>query len=185
MPRSFIALESNEEVQASLTDIQDRLVETGADLKIVEPENIHLTLRFLGNVSNKKLELIKEVFHKTADTSPFEVSVEGMGVFPNPDFIRVVWAGVTTGASKLKHLREDLDEDLSEIDHPPDDKEFTPHFTIARMKSGKSKERVVSLVRSESDREFGTIFCDELKLKKSELTSEGPIYTDIDSVKLG
>lgn len=153
-------------------------------MKLVEPENIHLTLRFLGDVSEKKLELIKETFHEYTDRDPFEVRVEGMGVFPKPSFIRVVWAGVTRGASDLKYLRERLDEGLSEIDHPPDDKEFTPHFTIARVKSGKAKEKLNSLVRNESDRKFGTIFCDELKLKKSELTSEGPIYTDIDSVEL-
>lgn len=185
MIRSFIAVESNEEVRKSLSKVQDDLESTGADLKIVKPENIHLTLRFLGNISESRIDLIKQAILDVSGINPFQIRVEGLGVFPRPSFIRVVWAGVTKGSDRIKSLREDLDKKLSEIDHPPDDKEFTPHYTIARVRSGKAKDELNSIVRSKSDKRWGSIEVEEIKLKKSELTPEGPIYTTLKTIEFG
>lgn len=167
-----------------MADVQSDLERTGADLKIVDRENIHLTLRFLGNVSESRLELIKDVVREFATIDPFRIRVEGLGVFPKPSFIRVIWAGVTKGEDELKFLRRELDQKLTEIDYPPEEKEFTPHYTIARMKSGRAKDKVLSLIRGRSGDRFGSIEVDEIKLKKSELTSQGPVYTALETVEL-
>lgn len=185
MPRSFIAVEANEEVRESLSEVQRKLEGTGGDLKLVRSENIHMTLRFLGDVSEKRLELVKEATDEAIEADPFEISVEGLGVFPNPGFIRVVWAGVGRGTSELESLREKIDQELSEIGVPPEDKDFTPHFTIARVKSGRAKDKINSVVQNSSDRTWGSIQVEEIELKESELTPEGPIYTTLEKFGLG
>ncbi len=184
MPRSFIAVESNDQVRNSLSQVQSRLEQTGADLKTVKPENVHMTLRFLGDVSESRLDLIKDVVSEAMTVSPFEASVEGMGVFPKPSFIRVIWAGVGKGTEELEILRENVDQKLSEIDFPPEDKDFTPHFTISRVKSGKAKDKLNSVIDDNSNKKWGTIKVDEVELKKSELTPEGPIYTTLETFHL-
>lgn len=185
MTRSFIAIESNEKVRNKLTNVLNALERTEADLKIVEPENIHLTLRFLGNVEENRLKPIEEAIRKAATLDPFQIRVEGLGVFPKPDFIRVIWAGVSQGTSETASLRKQLDQELADIGHPSDDKEFTPHYTIARMKSGKAKDKVLNEIEKRDDEKFGTVQVEEIKLKKSKLTPEGPIYTDLETVALG
>ena len=184
MPRSFIAIDSNQKTRKSLTGIQEKLKKTEGDLKIVEPENIHMTLRFLGNVSESRLEDIKNILKDSATVDPFEMNVEGLGVFPKPSFIRVVWAGVSEGTEETKAIRGNLDRKLEKIGISPSDKDFTPHFTIARIKSGKAKEKIYSVVEENSDKPFGTISVEEIKLMKSELTPEGPIYSTLEKAKL-
>lgn len=185
MPRSFIAVEASEKIRNSLISVQKELEDTGADLKLVEPENIHLTLRFLGNISENRLEIVKDLTHEVTTIDSFELRGEGLGVFPKPSFIRVVWAGVSKGADELTLLRKKLDKKLAEINQSPADKEFTPHYTIARVKSGKAKDKLYSLVRDKSDRRWGAAEVNELKLKKSELTSGGPVYTTLETFELG
>ncbi|KXA92593.1 hypothetical protein AKJ64_02755 [candidate division MSBL1 archaeon SCGC-AAA259E17] len=184
MPRSFVAIDSNEKIRNCLVKIQKSLERTGADLKLVEPENIHLTLKFLGNVSENRLELVKEKIRNIEKIDSFELQVNGLGVFPRPSFIRVIWAGVSKGEDKTVDLRKKLDKKMAEIDFEPEDKDFTPHFTIARMKSGRAKDEVLSQIEENSDTNFGSVIVKEAKLKKSELTSEGPIYTTLESVEL-
>lgn len=185
MPRSFIAIESNEKVRDSLKMIQGQLEKTGADLKTVKPENIHLTLKFLGDVSESKLDEVKKLLEDISKPDPFEMEINGLGIFPRPSFIRVIWAGVSNGSEEAKLLRRELDKRLRSLGFSEEDKDFTPHLTIARVKSGKAKEKLASIVKQESDTSFGKINVDKIKLKKSELTPEGPIYTDLQKVELG
>lgn len=185
MPRSFIAIEANEEVRNSLNEVQKELEQTGADLKLVRSENIHMTLRFLGDISEDRVGLFEDVINKASKTDPFQIRVKGLGVFPDPGFIRVVWAGVSEGSEKVTSLRREVDQELDKINHPPDDKEFTPHFTIARVKSGKAKSEINSIVEDKSDEEWGIVKVDRIELKESELTPKGPIYTTLEKAELG
>ncbi len=185
LPRSFIAIESSEKAQKSLKIIQSELEGTGADLKTVKPENIHSTLRFLGNISEDKLEDVKKALEDTKKLGPFKIEIQGLGIFPSPSFIRVIWAGVSEGSEKMKQLREKINQSLKKINFPSEDKDFIPHFTIARVKSGKAKDKLGSIVERESETSFGKARVEEIKLKKSELTPEGPIYSDLKTVKLG
>lgn len=185
MPRSFVAIESNEEIRNSIIKVQQNLESTGADLKLVEPENIHLTLRFLGNVSENRIDLVKDAIQRIEKIGSFELQVKGLGVFPRPSFIRVIWAGVSKGEEKSIYLRKQLNEKLAEIDFKSEDKDFTPHFTIARMKSGRAKDEVLTKIEENSDTNFGSVKADRIKLKESKLTPEGPIYKTLGSVELG
>lgn len=181
MPRIFVAVELSEEVRASLAEAKKALERTGADLKLVESENIHLTMRFIGGVSENKLEDIKWALKSAEKPEPFKALVYGMGVFPHPGYIRVVWAGVADGSEKLKSLRESLDSKLSEVGISSEDKDFTPHFTIARVKSGRAKDNLNDFVDDNLDREWGVIKVNKIDLMKSDLTPEGPVYTVLES----
>ena len=184
MPRIFVAVESSEKVRSALSEVQDELESTGADLKLVSNEDIHMTLRFLGDISENRLDFVKDAIRKSCNVESFQADIKGMGIFPNPGYIRVIWAGVDSGTSELKSLRTDLDKNLSEIDISSDDKDFTPHYTIARVKSGKAKDKLRSIVEKYSDRMWGSVGVDNIKLMKSELTPEGPIYTPLEIFEL-
>ncbi len=184
MPRTFIAIDANEKVRNSLRPIQNRLEETGADLKLVSPENIHMTLRFLGDVSESRISLIEEAIEEAASFDSFKIDVEGLGVFPEPSFIRVIWAGVSRGSEKLGKIRKKLDSKLDDLGFSSDDKDFTPHFTIARVKSGKAKDKLNSIINEKSEKTWGSVNVNQIELKKSELTSDGPVYTTLTKAKL-
>ena len=185
MPRTFVAVESSEKARNELSEVQDELERTGADLKLVSKENIHMTLRFLGDVNENRLDYVRDAIRKSCDIESFEAEIKGMGIFPNPNYIRVIWAGVDSGTSELEALRENLDQNLQEIDISSDDKDFTPHYTIARVKSGKAKDQLRSIVENNSDTMFGTVDVENIKLMKSELTPDGPIYTPLEVYQLG
>lgn len=186
MPRTFVAIQINEDIRNQLVKTQEKLVETGADLKLVEPQNIHLTLRFLGDVHKERLSDIRDAIHDAKDiVGPFTLQVSGLGVFPNPNYMRVIWARVSDGRNPTTALRQKLDKNLADINHPSDNKKFTPHLTIARVKSGKAKEKLQEKLTRMSGKKFGTCQIDDIELKKSKLTPEGPIYSTIKNFELG
>jgi len=137
--RSFIAFDiDSESVLKRMTEVQTMLAKTGADLKLVEPKNIHMTLRFLGNVTPSTVEKIFEEMKKVQFT-PFDVRLHGVGAFPNPRYPRVVWAGITQGADQLRSIFEQLEPKLLGLGFAPDSKGFSPHLTIARVRSGRNR----------------------------------------------
>ena len=190
MVRAFIAVEiENPQVLSNLIKIRDMLVETGADIKPVEDENIHLTIRFLGEISTITIEEIKRIM----DTIPtiiksFEMKVFGVGAFPTITRPRVVWAGVTEGSDKLALIRKIIDEGIVKArlyDVHKDQHAFSPHITLARVKSGRNISKLADLISRYQDYDFGVSPVTEVKLKQSTLTPRGPIYKDIYIVKLG
>lgn len=180
-----MSIEISDEIKERLIDVQKGLEATGADLKLVEPQNVHLTMRFLGNVPEDKIDRVKEAVRRSGKTlSPYDLQVKGIGAFPNLGYIRVIWAGVGRGKDETVALRRELDGSLAERGFPPKDKDFVPHVTLARMRSAKAKERIVKRIKEMSDKDFGTCRADAIELKKSKLTREGPIYTTLERVEL-
>jgi 2'-5' RNA ligase len=180
--RSFIAFDINDElVLKRLSEAQDILVNTGADLKLVKPKNIHVTMRFLGNISLGMVDSIYEEMKKITFAS-FDIELRGLGAFPSLRYPRVVWAGVRKGADELKNVFDQLEPRLRRLGFKPDPKGFSPHLTIARVKTGRNKAELIRRVKDLADHEFGIIKADCLRLKKSVLTPKGPIYTTIKEV---
>ncbi|MFQ5999546.1 MAG: RNA 2',3'-cyclic phosphodiesterase [Candidatus Bathyarchaeia archaeon] len=181
--RSFIAFDVNSElVLRRLSEVQGTLVNTGADLKLVKPQNIHVTMRFLGNITPHMVDLIHEEMKKISFT-PFDIELRGLGAFPSLRYARVVWAGIRKGADELKNIFNQLEPRLRRLGFKPDSKGFSPHLTIARVKTGRHKAELIRCVEGMEDYEFGIIKADYLKLKKSVLTPKGPIYTTLREVR--
>jgi len=183
--RSFIAFDIDSElVLKRLSEAQNMLMNTGADLKLVKPQNIHVTMRFLGNISAPMVDSIHEEMKKISFT-PFEIELKGLGAFPSLKYARVVWAGIRKGADDLMNIFNQLEPRLRKLGFKPDPKGFSPHLTIARVKTGRHKTELIKCVEDLADYEFGIIKADYLRLKKSVLTPKGPIYTTLREVHGG
>jgi len=177
--RSFLAFEiEHETVRKRLASVQKLLMQTGADLKLVEPRNIHITVRFLGDITPNMVEKIFEEMQKVQFTS-IDTQIKGLGAFPDMRYPRVVWAGLTEGADQLKTVFNQLEPRLRSLGFTPDQKGFSPHLTIARVKSGRNKAQLVDFVAKNANYNFGTITTGCLRLKRSDLTPRGPIYSTL------
>jgi len=177
MIRSFIAFDiDNELVLKRFSEVQATLVNAGADLKLVKPQNIHITMRFLGNISPRMVDSIHEEMKKISFTS-FDAEIKGLGAFPSLRHARVVWAGIRKGADELANVFNQLEPRLRGLGFRPDPKGFSPHLTIARVKTGRNKAELVRCVQDLAEYEFGVVRANCLRLKKSVLTPKGPIYS--------
>jgi RNA 2',3'-cyclic 3'-phosphodiesterase len=177
--RAFLAFElENPQVRQNLTHVQEQALKTGADLKLVEPENIHITMRFLGDIT---LKMVDQVFGEMQKIQfkPFPVHIYGLGVFPSLGNPRVLWAGIMEGAVQLKNVFEQLEPKIQGLGFQPDPKGFSPHLTIARVRSDVGKAQLAEFVQKNGKFEFGTVNAASLRLKRSELTPKGPIYSTL------
>jgi 2'-5' RNA ligase len=180
--RSFIAFDlDNQSVLKRIAEAQALLIETGADLKPVQPENIHVTLRFLGNVSSGMIDGIFEDMKKV-QFIPFQIKLHGLGAFPDVRSPRVCWAGITEGATQLRGIFSQLEPCLRMRGFAPELRGFSPHLTIARVRSGKNKAELAKCINTSAEYDFGQISASCLRLKKSDLTPKGPIYSTLREV---
>jgi len=181
--RIFIAVDIPDgEVKEKIREFQRAVAHTGADLKLVEPENIHITLRFLGDVAtdvieNLKTELDRIQFH------PFNITLKGVGVFPDYRRINVVWVGIDEGNIGIVDLYGKINRSLTRIGIPPDRRGLSPHLTVARVRSGRNREALSKTVAGLEGVEFGSIEVKSFHLKKSTLTPRGPIYQSLHEIK--
>ncbi len=179
MTRCFVAAEIPEkQTMENIMRLQEAVEESGADAKLVEPTNIHITLMFLGEISREDVGKVQHVMEKL-EFKAFEVELKGVGAFPNLSRINVVWIGIQKGTTELTRIFSELEPEVRGIGIRLDSRGFSPHLTIARIRTGRNKEKLASMVSEARNREFGTITVDSIKLKKSVLTPKGPIYSTI------
>jgi len=182
MIRSFIAFDIEDKaVLRKLSEAQEKLVDTGANLKLVKPQNIHITMRFLGGIHPTMIDAIDAEMQQVSFT-PFDVQLKGLGVFPNMKYLRVVWAGIQKGSEELKDIFDQLEPRLRKLGFKPDPKGFSPHLTIARVKGARNKAELIRCVKDLADYEFGVLRAECLRLKKSVLTPKGPVYSTLREV---
>ena len=175
--RIFVAIEvSDKDVLNSIHKIQTEL---NIKAKPVKLHNMHFTVQFLGEVSEEMVGKISDVLN-SIEFSAFSISFVSIGVFPKPNFPRVIWIGTNDGADELEKLAEVIRSKLSHLGFSPD-KKFKPHVTIFRVKN--KIEDMPDKLEKFSSYYFGKQTISEIKLKKSELTPNGPIYTDLLVVK--
>lgn len=177
--RTFIAVEiKNRDTLKKLIEARDQLVTTGADLKPVEDENIHLTVRFIGEIPAGLVRVLCDEISKV-EFQRFQMHVKGLGAFPSPARPRVVWAGVAEGGDQLRRLHEIVESIARRLGIPPDREEFVPHITLARVKGFRGVEKLTRLLAVLQDTDFGVTEVDEVVVKKSVLTPRGPVYTNL------
>lgn len=176
--RTFVAVEvSNKEILEAIKKIQSSLK---IDTKPIDTQNMHFTLQFLGEVSDNMLENIQRAL-SSIEFESFDVSFQGIGVFPKPRFARIIWAGIDeSGARHLTELARKVTTVLSSLGFRPD-KPFQPHVTIFRVKN-KINDITDELIKIK-DSSLGIQRINELKLKKSVLTPNGSVYSDLYVVK--
>ena len=173
--RAFIAIDVSEEVRDAIVRAQDFIGTKEAKIKFVERENLHITLKFLGEITQEQAEEIKRVLAEIAKRhKKHEVRVKGIGVFPNPNYVRVIWAGVENDEG-IKAIAQDIERELSKLGFKKD-KEFVAHVTIGRVKFVKDKLGLAMKLKELANEDFGTFRVEAIELKKSTLTPKGPIY---------
>ncbi|MEM3526231.1 MAG: RNA 2',3'-cyclic phosphodiesterase, partial [Candidatus Jordarchaeaceae archaeon] len=154
--RAFIAIdvEDNALVQKIL-DIQKEFMQTGAKLKLVEPENIHFTIRFLGNISLAMVDKIYEIM-RNIEFTPFEIELYGVGCFPSLSRINNIWIGTRKGKEEITRIYDNLETQIRKLKFPPEGKEYTPHATIARVKSAHNRDKLAKMITKLSSLEIGS-----------------------------
>ncbi len=180
--RVFIAVDLADQLRENMVRIQRELMSSGIDMKPVEPENLHITLRFIGEISRELLEEVKKRLG-AIKYNKFTIHVRGVGAFPSIDRPRVIWVGIEEGARDLMNLHELIMRFTGDIGER-DERGFVPHLTIARVKYVRNKEKYMEVVRKYENMDFGTQIVDSIKLKRSVLTPRGPIYSDLMTIKL-
>lgn len=177
--RAFIAIELPEEIRREIAYIQEELKQAEADVKWVIPENIHLTLKFLGNVPDDKIEKIKTTLDIIATAhKKFETSLFKIGVFPKLEYPRVVWIGVDKNCALIEEIASKVEDKCESIGFPKEDRPFSAHLTIGRVRSPKNKGVLKEKMLSISVKPHSFIV-DKLMLFQSTLTPKGPIYTTL------
>ncbi|MFA5146369.1 MAG: RNA 2',3'-cyclic phosphodiesterase [Candidatus Omnitrophota bacterium] len=181
--RTFIAIEISDDICGALAQIQSRLKYAGADVKWVEPRNIHLTLKFLGEITEEKAGKIKSILDDIGSrTKPFEINLKEIGAFPRIESPRVIWVGLDKGAKESVELAGRIDDELSNIGFAKESRPFAAHLTLGRVKSPKNKEVLKEKVMSSGSFQLSAISCQLIKsivLFKSTLTPHGSIYTKL------
>ncbi len=182
--RTFIAIELPETIKKEIEQLQAPLKKTGAFVSWVKPKNIHVTLKFLGEIPEDK---INEVFSATQKAlegiRKFTMNLKEMGVFPDLRRPRVIWIGTGSGEEELSHLAKRIEEEMEKIGFPKEKRKFSAHFTIGRVKSPKNIEKLMELVES-SDFQTEKIEVNEVVMMKSQLHPAGAIYTPLKKVPL-
>lgn len=175
--RTFVAIEiSNNDVKNSIKNFQSNLK---INAKPIDPEQLHFTLQFLGEISEEMGQRVIETL-QTIKFSEFTINLKGVGVFPKPKFPRVVWVGTDEkGGRNLIELAKKVENVLKPLGLVSD-KSFKPHITIFRIK--KKIGDITKELNEQKHMDFGMQKVFSIKLKKSELTSSGPIYSDLEEV---
>jgi 2'-5' RNA ligase len=186
--RVFIAIDIDEKTRAVIADVQKQLkakvdIKKG-DLKWVEPENIHLTLKFLGEIDESKLPEIKDITKHTAEAHKnFTLDIESVGSFEGRRG-KVIWIGAGKGADELVTLQKDIDGRLEQARYPKEEREFSAHLTICRVRNPRTGFKLVDAAKQFAKFKFGSIDANAICIYQSQLTAEGPIYTQMASFKL-
>ncbi|MCE4604176.1 MAG: RNA 2',3'-cyclic phosphodiesterase [Aeropyrum sp.] len=183
VPRVFIAVDIDDPVIVGrLASIRDTVAQSGVPMKVVETENFHITLRFIGEVDDRAVESIKEALARI-EFEEFDIEIRGVGAFPAPERPRVVWVGVGRGGDRLGVIRSQVEGSLRSMGFRPERQEFHPHITIARIKGSRGLPALVRMIRDMADVEVGVFRVRSIRLKKSTLTRSGPIYETLAEVR--
>ncbi len=190
MVRTFLAIDLPNDVKEYLCKIQNSLKQAKADVKWVRTELMHLTVRFLGEISQDMLARVKDATEiATNGLDMFELKTSGLGVFPNLKRPRVVWVGLTGELRSLNILKQRIDNRLFEIGFEKEDRPFSPHLTLGRIKSNKNLSKLTqmiieqgSIVTTQKPISFKV---KELIVYKSLLSPKGPSYSVISRHSIG
>ena len=186
MIRSFLAIEIPGTILKKIGEVQEDLKSSRADVRWVNSEKIHLTLKFFGNIDESRIgPIVKSTETPILTSSPFSLKVRGVGAFPHLKNPRVIWVGLVDGNEVLAHFQKQLEEELEKIGFEQEERAFHPHLTLGRMKSGKGRTELVGRMERYKEEEFGDFKVERIILFKSDLKPTGPIYTPLREIKLG
>lgn len=183
--RLFVSIDLPESLEEDIEALQAEFADAEG-LTFTEPGQVHVTLKFLGDVGEERLDALVDALETAVEESgvePFDATFGDFGVFPDLEYITVVWFGVREGGAEMTLLHDAIEQRVVDLGFDPEDHDFTPHATLARMKHAGDKDLVEEKVRT-LDPDIGTMRVEEIRLKKSELGSNGAEYSTVERFPL-
>lgn len=181
--RTFIAIEIPDAVRQEIAQVQEQLKKSEERISWTKPGNIHLTLKFLGDVDENRIPAVIEAVAQAVESMPaFRFNIRGIGAFPNIRGPRVLWVGVENETNELLRIADNLEEELAQLGFAKEKRKFSPHLTIARVRSSVSRGFVEAFQQVTFD--AGEVEATEVAVIKSQLQPQGAIYTPLQKIKL-
>ncbi len=188
--RTFIAIEVGDAHHRALSDLQERFKrERGARaVRWVAPGNIHLTVKFLGDVESDRLpDLQRAVADACAGSAPFLLNIAGAGAFPNTQRPNVVWVGIGGDVERAASLAQKIDDACAALGFAREARPFSPHLTLGRVKrdvSPADRRAVGEMIANASVGALGEVRVEHVSVIKSDLKLGGPVYTRLAEIRL-
>jgi 2'-5' RNA ligase len=183
--RLFVAVNLPSEVRERLAAEQDRLRHAQADVSWVRAENIHVTLKFLGETEEKRLDRVRPALLEVArGSAPFRIRVSGLGSFGGR-VPRVVWVGVQEGAEPLSRLAKGVEAAMARLGFPQEKRGFTAHITLGRVRSARNAEALLTALAQAETGPLGSVEVNQFELMQSELRPTGSVYTVLERYPFG
>jgi RNA 2',3'-cyclic 3'-phosphodiesterase len=180
--RGFIAVEVP--VNEKILNFLDELSKLPTNIKLVEPENIHITMKFLGETNQDHIDDIHQIMQSAIDNiQPWTIRLQGTGVFPNKNYIKIIWIGIEH-IGPLSEISSFLNHACTDLGYKKEKRGFKAHLTIGRAKNAVGKDQLLAIIDRYHDTVFDDILIDRILLKKSTLTPTGPIYETLSTVRL-
>lgn len=182
--RTFVCIEIPDSIRERIGALQQSLKKTGGQASWVKPANIHLTLKFLGDVRRARIDDLKAGLGRAAaGIGPVEIEVGGAGCFPSPRSPRVLWVGLASLPGELTRLHKRIEDELEREGFPRESKRFSPHLTIARLRSPQNGGELADRLIAEgfAVEQFAA---NEVILMQSQLSPGGSIYTPLAVINL-
>ncbi|WP_442507313.1 RNA 2',3'-cyclic phosphodiesterase [Novipirellula sp. SH528] len=186
--RSFIAIPLSPQVGRTAARLIEALSESGDGIRWVPKDNLHLTLKFLGEVDNVEVpQVCKIIRNVTKDFEPFDLDFAGAGAFPNLDRPRVLCVHIDDPTDSLSRIVARLEKELAEIGFKPEPRDYVPHLTLGRTKGGSRRASgdVIERVKAHAEKKLGEMNVDTVELIASFLEKQGPSYQVMDTIDLG
>lgn len=184
--RCFIAIELPEEVRNRLVDLQGQMRSLGRAVRWTRFEQLHLTLKFLGEVSEVRVAEVCNVAQRIADRyPPFELEIRGTGCFPPRGGVRIVWADVANPPPALLACQKDCEDTYSTMNFERENRAYTPHLTIGRVNEMGASDRIREIVRQHESFLAGRFTAAEMTVFQSELSRGGSVYTPLAHARFG
>ena len=183
--RTFVAVLIAQDLKQKMSEVQEQVKKLAPDVKWVAPEIFHVTLKFLGNVREDELSAVCAAIEEAVKScAPFELSISGLGAFPNPAKARVVWVGIEKGRDELVGLASSIDKCLAKLGFEKEDKAFKAHITIGRVKTSKFLNKLAEEIGNVDADNLGTQQVSSVVVMQSELLRGGPVYSPLSEIKL-
>lgn len=183
--RAFVAAPVGDAVRAALANATAQLAKSGADVKWVEPHNVHLTLKFLGDLGEAAVDKLRALLRdEAARWTPIALEAHGLGRYPSDGPPRVVWAGCRGEVEKASALEAAVARHAQAAGGPPEERPWTPHLTLGRVRSNRQTRPLDALIAAAGDTPFGSLPLSAFVLYKSTLTPDGPVYEPLETFTL-
>ncbi len=183
--RTFIAFKLPKNIISYISEIQNRFKSYAFKARWVNPENIHLTLKFLGDINYTDIEKVSEaIINAVNNHTPVSLAVKGAGVFPGIKRPRVIWVGLTGEIEKLVGIQNDIEKNLEELGFPREKRPFRGHLTLGRIKGKINPKKLLDAMKKFEKFESELFIADKIFLFKSDLKSTGSVYTELKSISL-